>query len=391
MWKACAGHSVTMVLPRADSTGALIVVIAGLAISQGGCSPADALDPGGGAGSPTGAAGSLPGAGTGTLGGGGSAIPTTSGGTAAAGQQGSGGVFGSGGSSGSAGAGGSNAAAGTGGGTAHGSGPSPGCQMQVTGEEPQVAIFHDLMVNVAEKYKAAYTKRKYYTNLPKDFDPTKPYPIIFYGQGCGQTGPESGPFSGGHFASEVLYVQLIPAAVTGDTVVPSNGSPGCFQAGKQGLADSPDGPYFDQVLAEIEQKYCVDQSKVYVAGWSSGAWLSNYLACARGNVITGTAAGSGGLQHDHGACTGGGVKAIILDGDAGSIMEGGFDIGAAAARDVLVAAGPDSMTSIDAKFGADACKLYSGESPVAWCPVGGGHGGPLGSIAEAAWAFWSAP
>jgi poly(3-hydroxybutyrate) depolymerase len=258
------------------------------------------------------------------------------------------------------------------------------------GDEPQKAIQHDLMVNVAEKYKAAYTTRKYYTNLPSNYDHTKPYPMIFYGQGCGQTGPESGPFSGGHFASEVMYIQLIPAAVTGDTVVPSNGAPGCFQAGKQGLADSPDGPYFDQVLAEVEAKYCVDTSKVYVAGWSSGAWLSNYLACARGNVITGTAAGSGGLQHDHGTCTGGGVKAMILDGDAGSIMEGGFDIGAASARDTLVAAAGGSA-KVSSKLGPDTCDVYAGNGPVAWCPVGGGHGGPLNSIAEAAWAFWNAP
>jgi poly(3-hydroxybutyrate) depolymerase len=257
-------------------------------------------------------------------------------------------------------------------------------------EEPQKALQHDLMVNVADKYKAAYTKRKFYTNLPQNYDHTKPYPMVFYGQGCGQTGPESGPFSGGHFASEVMYVQLIPAAVSGETVVPSNGAPGCFQAGKQGTADSPDGPYFDQVLAEVEAEYCVDTARVYVAGWSSGAWLSNYLACARGNVITGTAAGSGGLHHDHGTCTGGGVKAMILDGDAGSIMEGGFEIGAAQARDVLVAAAAGGA-KVSTKLGPDTCDVYSGDGKVAWCPVGGGHGGPLGSIAEAAWAFWNAP
>lgn len=294
------------------------------------------------------------------------------------------------GSTGTAGGSGSSGSAGAGGSPGRGSGPSAGCKAPMPADEPQKAVQHDLMVNVAEKYKAAYTTRKYYTNLPQNYDHTKPYPMMFYGQGCGQTGPESGPFSGGHFASEVMYIQLIPAAVTSQTVVPPNGAPGCFQAGKQGTADSPDGPYFDQVLAEIEQKYCVDTGRVYVAGWSSGAWLSNYLACARGNVITGTAAGSGGLHHDHGTCTGGGVKAMIMDGDAGSIMEGGFDIGAASARDVLVAAaGGGAKTST--KLGSATCDVYAGNGPVAWCPVGGGHGGPLGPIAEAAWAFWNAP
>ncbi len=82
---------------------------------------------------------------------------------------------------------------------------------------------------------------------------------------------------------------------------------------------------------------------------------------------------------------------MLLDGDAGSIMEGGFDIGAAAARDVLVTAAGAGMPT-DTKFGADNCKLYGGANgSVAWCPVGGGHGGPLGSIAEAAWAYWNSP
>jgi poly(3-hydroxybutyrate) depolymerase len=257
-------------------------------------------------------------------------------------------------------------------------------------DDPTKAIEHDLMVDgVADMYKPTYVPRKFYTNLPQNYDHTKPYPVILYGQGCGQTGPESGPFSGGHFATDTFYVQLIPATVTGQTVVPSNGAPGCFQAGKQGLADSPDGPYFDMVLAEVEQKYCVDMGKVYVAGWSSGAWLSNYLACARGNVITGTAAGSGGLQHDHGQCTGGALS-MILDGDATSIMEGGFEIGAAAARDTLVMASGGGM-AMSTKLGPDTCDVYAGtKGSVAWCAVGGGHGGPLNTIADAAWAFWTA-
>ena len=388
-----------MKLPRSSSLGVLLVLVPAIgAISLAACTVGGADEPAGAAGTPaSGTAGSA--AGTTPTGVGGGDSVGTAGTPATSAGTGSGGVAPVGGASPTAGAAGASTTAGAAGssGTAGAgpggrpSGPSAGCAAPMPLDEPQKAIQHDLTVNVADRYKAAYSTRKYYTNLPTNYDHTKKYPMVFYGQGCGQTGPESGPFSGGHFASEVMYVQLIPASVTGQTVVPSNGAPGCFQAGKQGTADSPDGPYFDQVVAEVEAKYCVDKGKVFVAGWSSGAWLSNYLACARGNVITGTAAGSGGLQHDHGTCTGGGVKAMILDGDAGSINEGGFDIGAMAARDALVMAA-GAGNPMDAKLGPDTCKLYSGGTgPVAYCAVGGGHGGPLNTIAEAAWAFWNAP
>ena len=132
----------------------------------------------------------------------------------------------------------------------------------------------------------------------------------------------------------------------------------------------------------------MDTGKVYVAGWSSGAWLANYLACARGNVITGTAAGSGGLQHDHGACTGG-AAVMILPGDAASTPQNGFDIGAGPARDTFLAANGCAATSQNVKFGNVNCQIYDGcKQPVTWCDGGGDHGGPLNVIAEASWGFW---
>jgi poly(3-hydroxybutyrate) depolymerase len=251
----------------------------------------------------------------------------------------------------------------------------------------QKAFQHDLVVSVAPKYASVpgYVNRKFYTTLPKDFDPAKPYPILFYGQGCGQTGSESGPFTTGHFLSDVLYVQLIPAAVTGETVIPSNGAPGCFQAGRAGLADSPDGPYFDQALAEIEKTYCVDTGKVYVAGYSSGAWLTNYLACARGNVIRATASSAGGLQQDHGTCTGG-AAVLIMPGDATSINQGGVDIGAAPARETFIAANGCTTTTTK-MFGNNNCEVHGGcaTEPVVWCP----NGGHVPPSADVAWAFWT--
>jgi hypothetical protein len=320
-----------------------------------------------------------PSSGTGSTAASGSAAATSGASAANAGNQS--GAVSSGASSGTA-ASGSTVA------TGRPSGPSAGCGVAPT-DPFQKAVQHDLMVNVAPAYAPAYVTRKYFTTLPTNYDPNKPYPALFYGQGCGQTGSEGGPFTTGHFLTDVIYVQLIPAAVTGTTVVPSNGSPGCFQAGKQGSADSPDGPYFDQVLAEIEPKYCIDKGKMYIAGSSSGAWLTNYLACARGNVIRGGAADSGGLQHDHGTCTGG-AAVMEMPGDSASSVVAGFDIGVAPARDTLIAVNACSKTPTNMTFGKAACQLYAGcTAPIAWCNVGGGHQSGVPFIADAAWAFWS--
>lgn len=381
---------------RAISLGSLLTLVVAGAGAAAGCSdqgsgPNSVVPPGNTAGSPTGTA-----AGAGTAG---SQVGTTggSGGTAGsggpAGATSTGGsVGGSAGTTASAGAGGSSGGTAIGGGSngsggVQTSGPSPGCLGPGSMDEPGKAVQHDLMVNVADKYKATYTKRKYYTNLPMGYEPTKQYPMVFYGQGCGQTSPENSSFND----NKVLYIQLIPTDATGQSVATLFGAPGCFQAGRNGLADSPDGPYFDQVLAEVEQNFCVDQSKVYVAGWSSGAWLANWLACARGNVITGTISGSGGLFYDHGPCTGG-PKAMILDGDAGMTQQDGHEIGAAIGRDILAMAAGAGTTGVDTKYGPDNCQLYAGtKGSVAYCPVGGGHGGPLGTMYQAAWAYWNAP
>jgi hypothetical protein len=44
------------------------------------------------------------------------------------------------------------------------------------------------------------------------------------------------------------------------------------------------------------------------------------------------------------------------------------------------------------QLGNQTCQVYGNcDNPVAWCPAGGGHGGPLQFIAESAWQFWTAP
>src|SRR5450432_2201836 len=298
------------------------------------------------------------------------------GGAAGAATSGAAGGGAAGDSAGGTGGGAGAATAGATGASGRPSGPSAGCTADPPSDAVGKQVLHNLVVNVAPKYAPASVNRKYYTTLPTGWVPTKPYPMVFFGPGCGATGPEGSSFTTGHFLTDIIYIELL--SVTG-----------CFQAGKQGTADSPDGPYFDQALAEVEAKYCVDKGKVFVAGTSSGAWLSNYLACARGNLIRGAAADSGGLQHDHPTCTGGAAM-MEMPGDSASSVVGGFDIGVAPARDTFIKTNGCSMTATTMKFGSSSCQLYSGcGSPVAYCNVGGGHQSGLCCLGDAGWAFWT--
>jgi polyhydroxybutyrate depolymerase len=338
---------------------------------------------GSGGGTPTSTAGS-----TGTVTAGSTGIGTAGSGGGQAPVAGASTSGGQSSTAGSAGAG----TAGTGAGGQSGgrpSGPSAGCTKAPPNETPGSQVLHTIDVTgMADKYVAGYTHRKYCTQMPKDYDPTKPYPVVFYGPGCGATSCEGSNFSG---RSDVFIVQAIAGAdAKGDNLVPKNGAPGCFQAGKEGTGDSPEGPYFDQVMAQVDGAYCIDRGKVYAAGTSSGSWLSNYLACARGNVIRGIAADSGGLQYDHGTCQPG-AAIMELPGDAATAKDqAGHEIGSALARDMFVMLNGCSMTPTTMSYGpANNCQVYGGcASPVAWCNVGGGHQSGNGLIAAAAMAFW---
>ena len=67
---------------------------------------------------------------------------------------------------------------------------------------------------------------------------------------------------------------------------------------EDGWANTPDLQYFDSVYADIIAKNCVNLEKVFVSGYSSGAWLSYTMSLARGGIIRGMAAGAGGLREN---------------------------------------------------------------------------------------------
>jgi poly(3-hydroxybutyrate) depolymerase len=333
----------------------------------------------GAAGSSTGVAGDSGAAGatTGVAGAGAAGATGTAGaGAAGAGAAGAG-------ATGTAGAG----AAGTGGGT-HASGKSDGCGKMNT-DAPAKWVEHDVMVTVAPAYAPAFQMRKYFTMMPHGYDPMKAYPVTMWGPGCGASGAENNQLMGslgpdGKSATDT-FIQVF---------VLQNG--GCFSTGAH---DSPEVPYFDTTLAGVEAGYCVDKGQVFVAGYSSGSWLSHLLGCQRGDVLRGIGSASGGILVDHGTCTG--PLAAIMTGDSSDTTnpiisvdsKTGTAKGSGAARDRILTANGCQMTSKDWDPAFPGCVIYDGcmpNYPVVWClTMGQGHSSGGINSSKGFWKFWS--
>jgi hypothetical protein len=284
------------------------------------------------------------------------------------------------GSSGAAGA----AAGGTGGAssTSKPSGMSSGCGKPVTEPAGQWTT-HDTMVTVDMQF-AAQSKRRYFTNPPKTYDPNKPWTLTMWGNGCGTGSTAEGELlMGGPVSSQSVQVQLLAYK-------------GCFSAGPDGdNANSPELPYFDQVLAEVEAEYCIDKSKVFVSGYSSGAWFTGLMACNRAQVIAGVGLASGGLQLNHDPCTGQ-TRGIVVRGTG----DGGTpEAQTLALVNSLVMRNGCSMTTMpwdpgETAFNSAPCVEYQGCQagfPVVYCPVPGGHTDGGGITSQGFWKFWTSP
>ena len=277
----------------------------------------------------------------------GSGATSSSGASGSGGAGGSGDAGGSGGAtSGSGGAGGSGGASGSGG--AGGSGGSNGCGMPVMAGETT----HTINVNGVD--------RTYLAVVPASLDGNTPAPVLlgFHGgsgtsqqasQNYGLTGPEA-----------MLYVY--PQA------------PFWPEAGGVAWNVDPAGvdfPYFDALLIDIGEKYCIDATRIFAAGQSNGGFFVNALGCYRPEALRAIAPVAGGGPP--GQCDPSTVTAMIVHGTNDNtvpVSSGQF------ARDWWLdsngCAGAPS-----APVNPAPCVAYDGcAEPVLWCEHPGGHSWP---------------
>ena len=70
----------------------------------------------------------------------------------------------------------------------------------------------------------------------------------------------------------------------------------CFDDGAASLSpDSVEYGYFDRLHKQIENDFCVDATRQFFAGYSSGGWMAHQLGCQFPDVLRAQASVTGGL------------------------------------------------------------------------------------------------
>jgi len=154
--------------------------------------------------------------------------------------------------------------------------------------------------------------RKYYVRLPPDYDPTRAYRTVYLGPGCGPpqdstpTVPKAYPMETASDPDAILIAMeqgfYNKAEYNrGDcTDSPDAGASllchYCFDDGAGTTSPtSVEYGYFDFLHKQIEDDYCVDTSRQFYAGYSSGGWMAHQLGCEFPDVLRAQASVTGGL------------------------------------------------------------------------------------------------
>ena len=251
---------------------------------------------------------------------------------------------------------------------------SAGCGLSPTQALAQYVEHDEMVSNVAPAYLPTYMSRVYYVRLPQTYDPSRAYPTVFLGPGCGESGQSPIPLQNASKDDAIL--------------IGLNGIENCFN---KDAADTPELPYFDATVAAVEAAFCVDTSRLFVAGFSSGGWLTSYLGCARGNILRGQASVAGGLPPVP-ACTGPIAAMYVSDSDdtknpTSDVMQG--------LTRVLAANGCGTDTEPYDIGVPSPCVQYQGcmpGYPVVWCLTSGlGHDdqSSTGVSTTGFWHFWT--
>ena len=232
----------------------------------------------------TGAAGTTGRAGTsGTAGTTGAA--GTAGATGGGGMAGTTGTAGTSGAAASAGVAGVAGSAGTGGSTnMPGAVTSKGCGMPLSATQtPGTFVKYTETITASALVTAKWQPRDYWVWVPPNYNPAHAYPTVFVGPGCGGTGDKSIPIQNASGNDAIVVGLDYSSAATGRD---------CFMT--EAFPD-PEVNYVEETAGHVGDAFCVDKSRLFIEGFSSGSWIAYLEGCVDGG---------GGLFKGIGTATG---------------------------------------------------------------------------------------
>jgi polyhydroxybutyrate depolymerase len=209
-------------------------------------------------------------------------------------------------------------------------------------------------------------EREYFVWIPRGYDPTRAYPLIFRWHGTGGNGTSGG-------------LEIEDAADEDGLVASPSAIGGVWSL----EAGGPDVALFDALLTQMNDTLCVDRGRVFSYGFSRGAAFTNLLACVRSNVLRAVAPVDGLSGGDH--CTGK-IAAWITHGSADTTVPIAVGI---SVRDRYLAL--DGCTAATVPEAPAPCVRYQGcaaGQPVVWCETRSEHDPQAKFTAPGAWEFF---
>ena len=197
------------------------------------------------------------------------------------------------------------------------------------------------------------------TDVGKNYDPSKPTKLIIAFHG--RTNPNS----------MVRTYYKIQQASQGNAIIvypawlPEGGPSRNRSNGGDKSDNLRDFAFFDRIVEEMSAKYCINKDEIYVVWHSLGAWFTNSLACARGDVIRAIGSVGGGTTINN--CSGP-AAAIIMHNplDALATFKSGLT-----ARDQLLEQNSCGTETVKVGPANGNCEMYTNcqtGAPVIRCP-----------------------
>jgi hypothetical protein len=126
--------------------------------------------------------------------------------------------------------------------------------------------------------------RSYWVWLPPNYDKNHAYPTIYVGPGCGGKGNNSIQPQVATGNDAIIVGLDYNSAATGRD---------CFMT--ESFPD-PETEYVENTVKLVDGAFCVDKSRRFIEGFSSGSWISYLMGCVDG--------GPGGLFKGQGNASG---------------------------------------------------------------------------------------